>query len=276
MQGRKESGALTGHNTSGLPAGLKGRFGFRLAATSFVFPDFALPNAQLLYPFVDEIELLCFESIEPSSLLSDSEIQGLARLRQDHGLTYNVHLPIDRNIADTDPSKREQDARFVADYARRLKPLCPVTYTLHIPRGTASLGQWLDSAKTGIETMICHGLEPGLVSVENLDYPLELLEPLLQEYGLGVCIDIGHLLEKRFDVAATLDRFSGRISIVHLYGGAVNGRHLSLEYLPDQTAALVAGFLSSFSGSVCLELFSVKDLAASMNRLCEMMSLFGD
>ena len=40
----------------------KGRFPFTLATTSFIYPDDYVPNVRRLGPYLDEIELLCYES----------------------------------------------------------------------------------------------------------------------------------------------------------------------------------------------------------------------
>ncbi|MDP3028536.1 MAG: hypothetical protein Q8O04_03405, partial [Deltaproteobacteria bacterium] len=70
----------------------RGIFPFRLATTSFIYPDRILPNAMRLAPYLDEMELILFES---KNLPDREEISDLSALQDKQGLSYNVHLPLD-------------------------------------------------------------------------------------------------------------------------------------------------------------------------------------
>ncbi len=45
-----------------VPKSYKGSYQFRLGTTSFIYPDHYLPNVKMLGPYLNEIELLLFES----------------------------------------------------------------------------------------------------------------------------------------------------------------------------------------------------------------------
>jgi hypothetical protein len=77
-----------------LKKSFKGRFPFRLSVPSFIYPAGYSENTARLGCFVDEIELLLFES-RPESLPSLSEVGRLVSLGSQMEITYNVHLPID-------------------------------------------------------------------------------------------------------------------------------------------------------------------------------------
>jgi hypothetical protein len=64
----------------------KGFYPFKLATTSFIYPDDYIPNVKMLGPFVDEIELLLFESNDIESLFSASMTSNLFSL---HRLSMN-------------------------------------------------------------------------------------------------------------------------------------------------------------------------------------------
>ena len=84
----------------------KGLYPFRLATTSFIYPDHYVPNVKMLGPYFDEIELLLFESLQPDSLPDPTVIAQLSHLAEKYDLTYNVHLPTDISITDPRPSKQ--------------------------------------------------------------------------------------------------------------------------------------------------------------------------
>jgi hypothetical protein len=82
-----------------LPKSYKGVYPFKIGTTSFIYPASYTQNVTMLAPYVDEIELLLFESA-PDSLPSIHEIKKLLSLSKEFDLTYNVHLPIDISLSD--------------------------------------------------------------------------------------------------------------------------------------------------------------------------------
>jgi hypothetical protein len=80
-----------------LPKSYKGLYPFKLGTTSYIYPDGYTQNVKMLAPYVDEIELLLFESA-PDSLPSNHEIKKLLLLSNEFDLTYNVHLPTDISL----------------------------------------------------------------------------------------------------------------------------------------------------------------------------------
>ena len=55
-----------------LPKSYKGMFPFKIGTTSFIYPDNYVQNVNMLAPYLDEIELIFFESI-PNSLPTNHE-----------------------------------------------------------------------------------------------------------------------------------------------------------------------------------------------------------
>ena len=80
-----------------LPKSYKGLYQFRLGTTSFIYPDHYLPNVKMLGPYLNEIELLLFESAY-DSLPSKHEIKELSILAEEFDITYDIHLPIDISL----------------------------------------------------------------------------------------------------------------------------------------------------------------------------------
>jgi sugar phosphate isomerase/epimerase len=250
-----------------LSRSFKKRFPFTLATTSFIYPDDYGPNIQRLGPFLDEIELLLFES---GSLPSRHTIAGLADLARTYEVGYNVHLPSDVSVGHADDRIRESAVASILRAYERVSVLSPSTLTLHIPwEGPAGLPAdllpWKERVRESIVCLIAAVGSPACISVETLDYPLEWLAEVIDDLGLAVCMDVGHLLLHGRELADVMRRFASRISILHLHGVAAGRDHLALDRLRPSSAEKVFKVLSGFKGIVSLEVFNFDDLAASLN-----------
>jgi len=71
-----------------LPKSYKGAYPFRLGATSYIYPDHIIPNVKMLAPYLDEIELLLFESASKDSRPSKHEINKLSFLAKEFDLLH--------------------------------------------------------------------------------------------------------------------------------------------------------------------------------------------
>ncbi|MBW2327110.1 MAG: hypothetical protein JRF45_11650 [Deltaproteobacteria bacterium] len=104
----------------------------------------------MLAPYLDEIELLLFEST-PGSLPSIHEVKQLLSLANEFDLTYNIHLPLDIYLGAPERSIR----RFALDTIKQIvdltASLSPSTYTLHLPSNggrivlTRALKNWFQA-----------------------------------------------------------------------------------------------------------------------------------
>jgi sugar phosphate isomerase/epimerase len=245
----------------------KGRFPFTLATTSFIYPDDYVPNVRRLGPYVDEIELLCYES---AHLPARGTIDELARLSGECGVTYNVHLPTDLSIGHRDQSHREQAVNAVLRTFERVAPLSPTTCTLHIPCDGHPLPaedseRWRDRVQVSLKKILEARVAPGLISVETLDYPLGTLKDVIGAFGLGVCLDVGHLILHGRDVEKTFAEFKDKTAIIHLHGVRDGKDHLGLDRLPHDLGAPLTRILPTFKGVVSLEVFSFNHLSASLS-----------
>jgi sugar phosphate isomerase/epimerase len=247
----------------------KHRFPFTLAATSFVYPDDYVPNVRRLGPFLDEIELLFCES---DALPSEGTIRELAALAQEYRVGYNIHLPSDVCIGDAAPCRRERAVQAILRVFGLAAPLSPSTFTLHIPwEGSSSApgpaAAWRRNVHQSLTGLVRALGDPARISVETLDYPLEWLAEVIDELGLGICMDVGHLLRYGRDVQRFFDRFAPRVSIIHLHGVDKGRDHLPLDRLSKFFEAAVMNILSEFEGVVSLEVFSFDALSASLDWL---------
>ncbi len=244
----------------------KGKYPFRLGTTSFIYPDLYSENVRKLGPFVDEIELLFFESRHPDSLPKDYEIKELVKLKNEFNITYNVHLPTDVSIAAANPNERKVAVDAISKVIETTSILDPVTYTLHIPYESYPGGSnvWQAYAFKGLRTLLTNGMNSKLISVETLDYSSELLIDIVEEFDLSVCLDIGHLIVDGYDPVKIFNNFKERISIIHLHGVRNGADHLSLDLLPEKDFINIKKILEDFTGSLSIEVFSFNDLERSL------------
>lgn len=253
---------------------MKKRFPFRLGTTSYIVPASAIPNIHFLGPYVDEIELLLFESTGEYSLPSADEIREMGHLASEFDLVYNVHLPTDVYPGDPDPAVRDRFRETILRFIERTAPLDPTAYVLHCESGNADGGRsddrkaWLARVSESLEKLVGGGADPRRIALENLDYPPETVLPLADRFGMHLCLDIGHMLHGGYELAGTIRQYLARCSMVHLHGVKNNRDHKGLQWIPDDAWDTIRLALhESYSGGVSLEVFSLKELISSLQRM---------
>jgi sugar phosphate isomerase/epimerase len=252
-------------------------FNFRLCVPSFVYPAGYAENARRLGPFVDEIELLLFES-RPESLPSQTEINALISSAQQFNFTYHVHLPLDLHLGTIDQSRRDQDVKRLIEIIGLIRPLSPTTYTLHIDSrekhlSEAELGQWQERTLQSLDRILrTTRLVSGRLSIETLDYPPQWFAPIVDRLGLKVCVDVGHVLKYGWGLKSVMRQFGTQIDIIHLHGMADGQDHLSLDHLAPNAREFLQTYLQTFHGAVSLEVFCFQRLERSLDELYRIMT----
>lgn len=243
----------------------RGIFPFRLATTSYIYPDYILPNARLLSPYLDEMELVLFES---RNLPTAEEISGLCALHSEGGFSYHVHLPLDISLGHPSAEVRRQGLGTVKEIVALTGVLGPSCYTLHYVLDDAcrrgGFSSWRRNIYQSTEAILEMGLDPAAISVEILDYPLTWLEDIIEGLGLSICLDFGHIVQNGDDPGHYLDKYRHRTSVIHLQGVDQGRDHLGLEVLDE---ALLAGWLRrlrAYTGTVSIEVFCFDYLQNSL------------
>ncbi len=257
----------------------KGIFPFKLGTTSFIYPDDYIPNVKMLGPYLDEIELLLFESLPADALPSKAVIEELSRLAREHDLAYNIHLPTDVSISDAQPEKQQQAVNTVLSIIDRVAPLCPTAYSLHIPYSqksfdTDTVKNWQRRVFKNLEIILAGGIAAESIAVETLDYRFDMLDDILAGLELSVCLDLGHLIAHGYDPKALFNKYYDITSIIHLHGVKNEHDHLALDKLPDKFREPILAILKRFTGSVSLEVFAFDDLKHSLAFLENWMMAF--
>lgn len=252
---------------------LKGRYPFRLGTTSYIVPAPILPNIRFLGPLVDEVEIVLFESGREDNLPTPTEIDEMGALGEDLCLTYNIHLPTGLSLGSDDEPERRRACETILRFRDRTRPLGPSAWVLHLEGGgldgPGSLKEWRERLRTSIRDLLIGGLDRSRTVVENLGYPLEWIRPLVEEFGLSWCLDVGHLLAGGEDVAGALDVMKGGVKMIHLHG-LMDGRdHRSAAALPEETWMTLRTFLGDYRGGLSVEVFTAEDLRTSLLALEE-------
>jgi sugar phosphate isomerase/epimerase len=252
-----------------------GAFVFRIGTTSYILPDDILPNVEYLAPRVDDVQLVLFETDEHGSNLPDAALrQRLQALAGEHGLTYTVHLPLDLRLGDggaaTDLSLVK--AGRVIESTRDLHPYA---YTAHLDGlllmrnpSAAELARWQANALRAVETVLGWLDRPDLLCIENIErWDPDAFAPVVEAAPVGLTADVGHLWLQGADPLAYLERWDGRIRVVHLHGIAARD-HASLAQVPPERLDPVVHHLQRrFEGVLTLEVFNREDLDSSLNAL---------
>ena len=250
----------------------KGMFPFKICTTSFIYPDEYVPNVRKLGPCMDEIELLVFESTVPDALPARSVITELGRLATEFDLSYNVHLPTDISISDPHPDRQKQAVDTMVRVIDLVQPLDPSSLILHVPfmvepPNEPNVGMWQDRVHQSVNNILSAVETQTAIAIETLDYPLDLLEDIIVDLDLAICLDLGHLMVYDYDVLEVFNKYASKTSVLHLHG-VENGRdHMTLERLTDNSFETVLRILKNFTGIVSLEVFSFENLDSSLKYL---------
>jgi len=253
---------------------------FKLGTTSFIFPDHVIPNVKKLGPFFDEIEILCFESQPKEVLLSSEDVKTLLYLSRKLDVTYNIHLPLDVSLTCESSLKRQNACDTILKVMDLFAPLIPTTYTLHLDLGPemknnmknqTAVNNWRKRARHSLQSIVSKLPRPDIISIETLDYPFFLIDSLVEEFDLSVCLDVGHQIKYGYDLLETYEKHQSRVSIIHLHGVAfLNHKikdHTSLDQLPEKYFRQIQTVLERFSGVVSLEVFNLENLNRSLSFL---------
>lgn len=245
-------------------------FPFKLGTTSYIYDDRIMPNVALLAPFLDEIELILFESESQDNLFNEKEVQTLQNLSSHHHLGFNIHLPLDIFLGDKNGEVRRGGVSVVKRMIDRTLPLNPSVYTLHLDRRNKNgeeepdIEIWQKRILQSIEEIVRFKIEMNRISIETLDYSFKWIEDIVKEFGFSVCLDIGHILIHGQGLEYYFDKYLSNTSIIHLHGFQDRSDHLGIDRLSKPVLKEIFSRLRHFHGIVSLEVFSMEDLQKSL------------
>jgi sugar phosphate isomerase/epimerase len=252
----------------------RGRFPFKLATTSYIYPDEIAPNVARLAPYFDEIELVLFESRSQDNI----QVKRLMELSSLHRVGFNVHLPIDISLGDISEKIRRNGISAVKKLIGQTLCLNPSFYTLHLefinpPNPSLLKGGfmqdpdikgWRRRLVQCLKEIMDYGIESKRISIENLEYPFEWIEDIVRDFGFSICLDIGHILIHGYDLQHYLKKYLPGASIIHFYGIQNGTDHLEIGKLSRPVLKTILSFLHHYHGIVSIEVFSIGALKNSL------------
>jgi len=195
-----------------------------LGTTSYIYPGDIVPNVELLGDYVDEIQLLLFEGNSYSNIPDSSTIEYLNSIAKAKNISYSVHLPLDAYPGHEDEMIRRDSVamiRRIYDIGTALQCRQFVFhYASRNPDGKpfGNLQKWRDQLSKSTEELLTFDIHPHTLCVENLAYPFSWVSDLVEKYGLGKCIDVGHLRVNHFPVKTHIKKHLKETQIIHLHG----------------------------------------------------------
>ncbi len=219
--------------------------------------DEAAPEDKL--PLVDEVALVFFET---KACLAYTEAD-LPRAGE-HALAFHVHLPMDLPWSDGP----ESVAGICLELAAKAAHLSPRAFVLHPPADPEVLAHFSAAFQAGCPCRLL------LENVEGRDH--HDLPALAKDLGLGLCLDLGHLLA--YNQQSILEAAPpGLVDMLHLNAPGPGGRHAPITELAPQGEAVLRTMLERLrpGATVVLELFEARALLDSGLRLCQLAARWG-
>lgn len=266
MQSQQPGKAMPGKQLS---------YPFRIGTTSYIYPDDILPNVEKLRDTVDDIELLFFEAETESNLPTRRQIEELGRIAAESDLTYTVHLPLDVYLGDPDAATRLQSVDKALKVIRLTQSLEPFAFNLHFEKRTGDgkpvgdIARWQKNLQNSSEMIAAELKRPELIAVEYLNYPLELIESIVQTFGFSYVLDLGHMILDEIDFIDCLEQYIDRTRVIHLHGVAAGKDHVSLSKANVDKLSEILNFLQrrNYRNVLTLEIFSKSDFEGSLETL---------
>jgi len=243
---------------------------WRLGAPSFVLPADIAANVEKLAPLVDDVQLLFFESADRTLLTQPLDLEFLRQCAEAWQLSFTVHLPLDIRLGHPEKSERTRGLAEIARLVEELTPLSPRCFDLHLVRETGiAAEQWQENLAVSLAELAGDlGERKGLIGVENIDYPLALVAPLVAEHGFSFCLDLGHFLHYGHGLEQ-VPGLLGKTGHVHCHG-VDNGQDHQALHDREQAGRLGQWLAAAgYQGVVTLEMYSLEKLSASLELLAE-------
>jgi len=252
-------------------------------------PDFSrfnigeLVRAALRLDHMSAIEVtMDIERMVPGSL-TPASIESLARLKEEIGHAYTVHLPFySLELASFNEYVREGSIETVVRSIKLAEPLEPESYVLHTTGSLAAEFSRLNLPQ-GMVTLICSymamfaarsleeiltrtEIDPRKIALENVEFPFEITQELVEQYNTSICFDTGHLLTHYSGTESVIEfykRHQDRILEIHLHDGSYEKRDdivIHRDHIPLGRGTMpVRDFLrelvrSRFNGPIIFEL----------------------
>ncbi|NHJ49325.1 MAG: sugar phosphate isomerase/epimerase [Asgard group archaeon] len=219
-------------------------------------------------------------------ILSPDEIDQLVEIKKKENVSFSVHLPLwGIEPAAFSEHIRDGSVNTLVECIELTKPLEPICWVLH-PTGALTVefmtmnlpdfakgliaSQFSSFAEESIRKLLDKtGISSRKLAVENIEFPFEEMESIIEENDLSICFDTGHLLagfSGDIKILDFIDRYFDRITELHLHDGAfprIDHKPLGKHDLPVKELLLKLND-KKFSGPLVFEL-TLKEAQESMD-----------
>ncbi len=105
--------------------------------------------------------------------------------------------------------------------------------------------------------------------IENTDFNIKYLDHFLYNYGLNLCLDIGHLVLQKENIISTIEHYAEKIKLIHLHG--INEQkedHKGLNYFnQDELNKILIACKKTNAEFLVIEVFDEKSFFNSYKLL---------
>ena len=228
---------------------------FRIGAPSYLYPTGYVENVSKLIEFVDDIQILLFDSRKDDPLFRNDTIMTLDYLKSYSDISYTVHMQTKPSLF-KEFDKRLENSIYAIE---KLNQLNIKSYTFHydLPAGKlfSKLSdeelKCIDEIYINFFNAIKEKFPDINISLENTGTPLSHLDKVVESTGISYCIDIGHLLFRGFNIDEIKSRID-KASVVHFHGiNKFKGKekdHMEVKY--DKK---IFRYLEKFEGILTIE-----------------------
>jgi sugar phosphate isomerase/epimerase len=231
---------------------------------------------------------LDLQAIYPQ-VFDDGFYNSVAELQQDLGFMCTVHLPfVWVEAASLNETIRQASMACLQQAVKVTGAIDVHSYVLHLWGLTT--GQVVSQLREPVQRQVlmdvllsqasrslsalCDIVDPSDLCVENLEDSLfDLALPMIEEYGVSICLDVGHLALQGREALTFLARHGERVREIHLHD-AIGPQHEGEQRVRDHLAvgkgqldyAALIGRLAEldYQGPIILELNSKADLEQSL------------
>lgn len=253
------------------------RFPFLVGTTSYIIENDLIHNALFLSEYVNDIELVLFESEGFSNIPSHSDIDRLREIQEQKSIGHTVHFPIDKMVGSKNANERIGFVESAKKIIELTLPLSPRAWILHLEgiqpdASNEDIDQWKTWTGETIAQLCNVCGDSSKIAIENLGYPWHWHQENAALAATSLCCDIGHLwlyfpeCWKEYCQAML-----PHTSVIHLHGVNGDRDHISLKYLDPAKLEKFLRMIKEcdYKGVVTLEIFSESEFFESMAILDE-------
>jgi sugar phosphate isomerase/epimerase len=216
----------------------------------------------------------------------------VAELQRELGFACSLHLPfLWLDGASLAEPVRKASVECMSQVLEAAEGISMASYVVHLwgiwtsllgtiqqmPEGEKQqlLDQMLGSAERTLQELRML-VSPDRICVENLErLPFEMFAPVVQQQGVSICFDVGHLAMQGGDPLEFLDQYGQYIGEIHLHDAVAGGGRGSevRDHQPlgrgmvDYEALLERLAEGGYDGVVILEVNTEADLLESLERV---------